>query len=629
MKIAIITSSYPRFPGDGTAPFIKSLAENFAKLGNSVHVIAPYDPLVKSSENTTSVQLHWFKYFWPKSLNLIGHSRSLKGDAKLAGLSILLIPFYLFFSILTVLKVCKAHKIDVLHVNWVLPNGPIAYIVSKVLKIPYVLSLHGSDIFIARKNFVFKKIASVIISKASNITACSSELKDAAISLGAGDKVVLLPWGADPDKFSPTSYSIDLRKKYLGDKEGSLVLAVGRLVYKKGFDVLLSAWKNIINDFPETKLLIGGEGPLKPQLESQAKELGIDSSVIFTGRIDWRDMPSYLASADIFVLPSVKDKFGNMDGLPTVLLEAMSCGTACVASDIGGVSLVIKNWENGVLVRSNDMGELSESVHKLLSDEHFRKSISNKARSSIVNDFTWLKIARKMDELFTNIIHEKRFNSNSRRLGVVYRKRYIYRLLKDKENLNTDYVLDVGCFDGSTIPIDNVKNFVAVDIDPHPFLLKVNYVRADGKNLPFEKRKFDLIFALDVIEHVEDDKVFARQLIESIAPGGRLILTTPSANIKMYPKFLTGWISLKWGHIFRIGYTRNQLHEMFLNDNIRISINPWNAPSYRTLYLIARFLLPIFPSVINRWVVKMADRDYFRQEGDQGFWIVEAIRNNE
>lgn len=400
MKIAIITSSYPRFPGDGTAPFIKSLAENFAKLGNSVHVIAPYDPLVKSSENTSSVQMHWFRYFWPKSLNLIGHSRSLKGDAKLAGLSILLIPFYLFFGVLTVLRVCKAHKIDVLHVNWVLPNGPIAYIVSKLLKIPYVLSLHGSDIFVTRKNFVFTKIGSVIISKASSITACSSELKDAAISLGAGDKVVLLPWGADPNKFSPTSYSIDLRKKYLGDKEGSLVLAVGRLVYKKGFDVLLSAWKNVINDFPDTKLLIGGEGPLKPQLESQAKELGIDSSVIFTGRIDWRDMPSYLASADIFVLPSVKDKFGNMDGLPTVLLEAMSCGTTCVASDIGGVSLVIKNWENGVLVHEKLSEELAQVLRKLIDDKQLRSRLSLDARNSIETSFSWEIVSRKIINLF-------------------------------------------------------------------------------------------------------------------------------------------------------------------------------------------------------------------------------------
>lgn len=629
MKIAVITSSYPRFPGDGTAPFIKSIAENIAKLGHTVHVIAPYDPLVKSYDCTSPVNMHWVKYFWPNSLNLIGHGRSLKGDAKLASLSFLLIPFYLLFGTIKTLRVCKTHNIDVLQVNWVLPNGPIAYIVSKLLKIPYMLSLHGSDIYVARKNVIFTKIGSAIIREASSITACSTELKDAAIKLGAGDKVNLLPWGANPDDFSPASYSNDLRKKYLGDSEGSLVLAVGRLVYKKGFDVLISAWNIIVNKFPDAKLIIGGEGPLQPQLERQAKELGIDSSVIFIGRIDWRDMPKYLASADIFVLPSIKDKFGNMDGLPTVLLEAMSSGTACVASDIGGVPLVIRNWENGVLVCSNDVGALANAINRLLVDRRLRTSIGSMARDSIVNNFTWLNIARKISDSFINTIQERRFKSIPRRLGVVYRKSYIYRLLKEKEKLDTDYVLDVGCFDGSTIPLDNVKNFIAVDLDPKPLLLNVNYVRADGINLPFEKGKFNLVFALDVLEHVKDDRAFASQLIDSIAPGGRLILTTPSANILIYPKFLTNWVSHEWGHIFRIGYTRDQLHELFLNPDIQISINPWNASSYRRWYLLARLLLPLFPNVVNRWVINMADKDYFSQDGDQGFWIVEAIRDND
>src|SRR3990170_2346410 len=181
MNIAVLTSSYPRFPGDGAAPFIKSLAEGYAKLGHTVFVIAPYDPLVSKDEDIDNVQVNFFKYFWPASLNIIGHARSLKGDANLSLLSFILLPFFLVFGIVTLYHVCRKNRINVIHANWVLPNGPIALAVSLLLKIPYVLSLHGSDIYISQKNIIFSSIAKLVFIKASSVTACSEHLKKAAI----------------------------------------------------------------------------------------------------------------------------------------------------------------------------------------------------------------------------------------------------------------------------------------------------------------------------------------------------------------------------------------------------------------------------------------------------------------
>ena len=227
---------------------------------------------------------------------------------------------------------------------------------------------------------------------------------DSTIKLGGEGKILLLPWGADPEIFSPIFYSGELREKFLIKENEILVLAIGRMVYKKGFDVLLSAWEKIITKFPYAKLIVGGDGPLKIVLEQQAKILGIESTVKFIGRIDWREMPAYLATADIFVLPSIKDKYGNVDGLPTILLEAMSCGTACVASDIGGVPLVIKKWENGVLFPEKSINELADVLFLLFKNDIIRSELGLGARKSIEDRFNWENVSSQIIELFNNAI---------------------------------------------------------------------------------------------------------------------------------------------------------------------------------------------------------------------------------
>lgn len=406
MRIAVLTSSYPRFPGDGTAPFIKSFAENYAKFGHSVFVIAPFDPLDKDENNLENVKVLRFRYIWPDSLSVMGHARSLKGDAKLSFLSYILVPFFLFFGILTLYRVCRKEEVDVIHGNWVLPNGPIALIVSRMLKIPYVLSLHGSDIYVSRMNVLFSWIARMVLHEANSVTACSDYIRSAAITLGSREeKTILLPYGVDPDKFYPDAYSDDLRKKLGVSNNDILVVAIGRLVYKKGFDVLISAWKEISKKFPTARLLIGGEGPLRYTLGKQAIDLGVDSSVIFPGRIDWQEMPKYLASGNIFVLPSVYDKFGNVDGLPNILLEAMSSGIACVASDIGGVSLIIHDWQNGVIFHEKSTEELKQILEKIISNKQLCSQLGDAARISILSDHKWQDVAKIVINLFSDAIN--------------------------------------------------------------------------------------------------------------------------------------------------------------------------------------------------------------------------------
>lgn len=398
MRILVLTSSYPRFDGDGAAPFIRSICECLADRGHKVSVIAPYDVKVKSDVNS-KVQVHRFKYIFPSNLHIMGHGRSLVADITLTPLSYVLIIPFIIFSILKSMLVAYRFKPEIIHVHWVLPNGPVAWIVSKILGIPFGLSLHGSDMYLSMKNGLFKKIASFVLKSAAFTTACSPKLMKDALELGADNNVVFLHWGADPKLFSPSNKNIEFWKKFNLDENDVLVMALGRMVYKKGFGNLIAIWPQILSKHPNAHLIIGGEGPLRKDFEELIIRYDI-KNIQLPGNIPWNEVPELLANSDIFILPSVIDDHGNIDGLPTVLLEAMGSGTAVVASSIGGVPMVIKDNENGLLTEPGNKNQLLIRINYLLNDPNERIRLAKNARKDVETIFNWETVAKEFEMLY-------------------------------------------------------------------------------------------------------------------------------------------------------------------------------------------------------------------------------------
>ena len=399
MRIAVLTSSYPRFFGDGTAPFVYSITNSMAKLGHEVEVVAPYDPAVQSSKNN-DVRVHRFRYIWPERLHIMGHARALNADVRLRPLAILLLPLFLISAFITLMRVTSHQKSQIIHVHWVIPNGLVAACVAAIRNIPFVISLHGSDIFVARRNPLFGAVACWVFRRAAAVTACSADLQQAAIALGAPEETLLLAWGADPLLFHPDrGRSNEVRRAVAGDPTKVILVTLGRLVPKKGFGVLLASLPKVIERYPQVRLVIGGDGPLKQELFDQASELGLADCVTFIGQVPWDQVPGFLAAADIFVLPSVRDHYGNVDGLPTVLPEAMGCGTSIISSDIGGARLIIEHDRNGLLVPSDDPQALSEAILVLVGDPDKRHSLGIAARQSVVERFNWDTVAQEILKL--------------------------------------------------------------------------------------------------------------------------------------------------------------------------------------------------------------------------------------
>lgn len=404
MRLTVVASSYPRYAGDVAAPFVQSICEHLAQLGHTVEVVAPYDQLVRPT--TATIKVHRYRYAPLDGWHIMGHARSLAGDMRFRGSVFLLLPFFFLIGFLRTLWVAYRQHTDLIYAHWVLPGGLVGACVAAVLRVPLAISLHGSDVFVARRNALLGRVAGWVFRRASVITACSPELAEAALELGAApERLHLMAWGADPNRFRPEI--IPMTRTELGASEGDvLLIALGRLVPKKGFTTLVRCLPDLIAIEPRVRLVIGGEGPQRHELHHLASSLGVSDRLSLPGQISWDRVPEFLAAGDIFVLPSVRDSAGNLDGLPTVLLEAMATGLPVVASNIGGVPLVIEDGVNGLICPAGDTLALSQALGRLLNTD--ASQLGQAARRSVVEHFNWTVVAQRLSDLFTEAVRTRK-----------------------------------------------------------------------------------------------------------------------------------------------------------------------------------------------------------------------------
>ena len=272
--------------------------------------------------------------------------------------------------------------------------------------LPLVVSLHGSDVALAERHWLAAAAAGATLRAASAVTACSADLHLRALRLGARPaRARVLPYGVDPQAFCPRPDARAQVRAELALHEGQpLVLALGRLVYKKGFGVLLDAWPAVLRRHPAARLAIVGDGDLRDELAQQARALGIAASVHFTGQLERARTSDYLASADVFVVPSVRDQSGNVDGLPNTLLEGMGSARPIVATRLAGIPQVIDDGTHGLLVPERDPASLSDAITRLLDDAALAARLGANARGRIERELTWDATAQLWEAVYQDAL---------------------------------------------------------------------------------------------------------------------------------------------------------------------------------------------------------------------------------
>jgi glycosyltransferase involved in cell wall biosynthesis len=184
-----------------------------------------------------------------------------------------------------------------------------------------------------------------------------------------------------------------------------VVLFVGALTKwhsYKGLDVLLKAFALAKGRDPGIRLLIVGEGHLRPAYMGLASDLGIGDSVIFAGDVRDEDLPSYYACSDVLALPS-KD---SSEGFGLAILEAGACGKPVIASMVGGVPEVVEDGVNGLLVPPNDARALSEAILRILGDEELARRLGERGRE-LAEARDWPRVARAYRTVYEEAISER------------------------------------------------------------------------------------------------------------------------------------------------------------------------------------------------------------------------------
>jgi colanic acid/amylovoran biosynthesis glycosyltransferase len=208
-------------------------------------------------------------------------------------------------------------------------------------------------------------------------------------------------YGPDADRVQRVYNGLDLSDAAWSDPVGRapLVVAVGRLVEKKGFDVLLDALALLHQRRPEVRAVIAGDGALADDLRAQRDRLGLQDVVHLPGPVPQTEVRDLLARAAVFAAPCVVGPDGNRDGLPTVLLEAMAAGAPAVSTDVTGIPEVVRDEETGLLVPQHDPVRLAAALERLVTDRALASRLSRAARALVESSFDVHVQARALREL--------------------------------------------------------------------------------------------------------------------------------------------------------------------------------------------------------------------------------------
>jgi glycosyltransferase involved in cell wall biosynthesis len=372
-----------------------------AARGHEVHLVAPWHPAITRGKAEDGVYFHFFRYAPLASLNIFGYAESMQADTALRATTWAIAPAAMAAGWFKAWRVATKRRATIMHAHWVIPGGVMAAYAAGGR--PLVVSLHGSDIFVAERSGVARAAARAAFNRAAWITACSDDLRQRAVKLGAdASHTETVPYGVDFDRFSPDPEARMSVRRELGFGDAPMVFAAGRLVRKKGFEYLIDAAARLRPQMPSLRVLIAGDGDLRASLDARIAA-GHLSSVQLLGRRHQQEIARLAAAADVVVVPSVVDEAGNVDGLPNVALEALATGTPVIASRVGGLPSAIEDGVTGRLVPPGDPVALATAIHELLSNPVAARQLGEAARARTIREFGWSGVAERFEAIYNRV----------------------------------------------------------------------------------------------------------------------------------------------------------------------------------------------------------------------------------
>jgi len=305
--------------------------------------------------------------------------------------------FRYLYQGLELAKIVKLQKIEHLHSHFASSATNVARISSHFSNVPFSFTAHAKDIF--HENTDFRDL--------------QTKLRDASAVVTVSDynfNYLHRTFGSYANSVRRIYNGMDLKKLSYRKPENRKpnIITIGRLIEKKGLDVLIDACAILAKKDLEFNCSIIGKGDLEPQLQAQINENQLQDKVKLAGAIPRREVIESFYNAAVFAAPAIIAQDGNRDGLPTTLLESMALGTPCVATDVTGIPEIITDKVTGLSVEQNDPVGLANALEKLLHNPSLGVSLSENAHKLIELKFDISKNSAKIREIFApNVVSKE------------------------------------------------------------------------------------------------------------------------------------------------------------------------------------------------------------------------------
>ena len=384
-KILIVNYEFPPLGGGGGVASY-DLATEWAKTCTVDVLTSSYKGL-PAFETVSGVNVHRVKVL----------GRTSRDTATFISMySFLISGFFRGISLI------RKNRYDVINTHFAVPCGPLGFLFGKLFGIPNVLSIHGGDIYdpskksSPHKSFFFRKTVRFILDRADRVVAQSGNTRENAITYYKP----LRPIDIIPLAFhAPKPFPKTTRESLGLEKKDFVIVAIGRVVKRKAYDVLIRALAGIKD--PSVKLVIVGDGPEKENLENLANYLGLGKRVIFTGFASDEKKFQYLSLANLFAMTSLHEGFG------IVFMEAMYFGLPIVSTNYGGQTDFLFDGKNALLLNVGDFETCTAHIQRFISDKKLYRICSVNSRKDLAK-FSADKVAGAYTELFDEIIRHER-----------------------------------------------------------------------------------------------------------------------------------------------------------------------------------------------------------------------------
>jgi L-malate glycosyltransferase len=402
--VFVMSSNYPRFSGDICGWFIHEISRQITLKGFCVTVLSPHADQLQTHQLMDGVAIRRFRYFFPPRFEKLVYGSGFLFNIRKHPFTFFTVPSFFVAEFLWACRILHRTRPRLLHTHWLVPQGLIGALLHYLTGLPHIATIHGSDLNVLKKNTFLHPVCRFITRNSSIITVNSRYMKQQLLEVAPGSerKVRVIPMGINPAQYRPASHT-DMKQHH---DAGHLILSVGRLIDWKGTGFLIAAMPAVLEKFPDTKLLIVGNGPERGALVRYAQGLDISDRIELLGTVTTTDLPSYYLSADVFVLPSITLK-GKTEGLGVVLLEAMAAGCPVIGSNVGGIPDIISDGENGFLVPEQNPGALADRIIQIFSDAELRQKFRENAYERIAESFTWDKTGKRFSEVYSETLDQK------------------------------------------------------------------------------------------------------------------------------------------------------------------------------------------------------------------------------